>query len=160
MPIVVNGILYGDGVGNLKAHQHANSQTLDASLFNTVKTIGDVDALLDHSTGGNDFINVRYMAPRTSLQSSLAIGDAFKIEDHAEGGNDTIKTGGYGSTAYGDAQIMTGHGRGGSDVLTDSSYIANVFGDAERMDGHTRGATTPSLLTTAAFSHYTAMPKR
>jgi hypothetical protein len=139
MPIVVNGILYGDGVGNLKAHQHANSQTLDASLFDTVKTIGDVDALLDHSTGGYDFINVRYMAPRTSLQTSLAIGDAFKIEDHAEGGNDTIKTGGYFSIAYGDAQILTGHGRGGSDVLTDSSYMANVFGDAERMDGHTWG---------------------
>jgi hypothetical protein len=107
MPIVVNDILYGDAVGSLVKHQHADSQTLDLSVVETA-TVGDVDALLDHSRGGDDTM----IGEGFGLFSILtAIGDAFTIADHAKGGNDTITGSGFGVSIYGDATAMTGHGR-------------------------------------------------
>ena len=129
MPILVNGILYGDWPGNLVGHKHAGSQTLDLSTLKTA-AIGDVDALLDHSTGGDDII---------TGPSPNVIGDASTIDDHAKGGNDTVTVSGFGSTVYGDARTMTDHGRGGDDTLTSHSRSAQVVGDAKEMDGHTRG---------------------
>jgi hypothetical protein len=50
MPVLINDILYGDGVGSLTGHEHAGSQTF-APSNNADTIVGDVDALLGHSTG-------------------------------------------------------------------------------------------------------------